>query len=88
MATLEFNDIETWLASIGLAEYATLFRENDLNVILLPELTNDDLKELGVTSLGHRKQLLRRSPNSEQMKRAIALDASNRLQPLTPNAVN
>ncbi len=59
MTTSGSNDIETWLHSIGLAEYATLFRENDLDVTLLPELTNDDLKELGVTSLGHRKQILK-----------------------------
>ena len=59
MTTSGSNDIETWLHGIGLAEYATLFRENDLDVTLLPDLTNDDLKELGITSLGHRKQLLK-----------------------------
>ena len=59
MTTSGSNNIETWLQSIGLAEYATLFRENDLDVTLLPELTNDDLKDLGVTSLGHRKQILK-----------------------------
>ena len=59
MITSGSNDIEMWLGSIGLAEYAMLFRENDLDVTLLPDLTNDDLKELGITSLGHRKQLLK-----------------------------
>ncbi|TDJ70539.1 MAG: adenylate cyclase, partial [Proteobacteria bacterium] len=59
MITSGSNDIETWLHRIGLAEYATLFRENDLDLTLLPDLTNDDLKELGITSLGHRKQLLK-----------------------------
>ena len=42
MTTSGSNDIETWLHSIGLAEYATLFRENDLDVTLLPDLTSHD----------------------------------------------
>ena len=51
-------DIATWLQGIGLAQYAELFRSNDVDATLLRQLTGDDLKELGVASLGHRKKLL------------------------------
>jgi len=51
-------DIAIWLQGIGLAQYAELFRSNDIDATLLGRLNGDDLKELGVASLGHRKKLL------------------------------
>ncbi len=51
-------DIRTWLQGIGLAQYAELFRSNDIDGTLIQQLNGDDLKELGVASLGHRKKLL------------------------------
>jgi class 3 adenylate cyclase len=51
-------DIDSWLRRIGLAQYAELFRANDIDGELLGRLTNDDLKDIGVTSFGHRKKLL------------------------------
>ena len=51
-------DIDGWLRGIGLSEYAEMFRVNDITVELLGQLTNDDLKEIGVVSFGHRKKLL------------------------------
>ena len=51
-------DIDSWLRGIGLAQYAELFRANDIDGGLLGRLTGDDLKEIGVASLGHRKKLL------------------------------
>ena len=51
-------DINGWLRGIGLAQYAEIFRANDIDIELLGRLTNDDLKDLGVASLGHRKKLL------------------------------
>ena len=51
-------DIDSWLRGIGLAQYTELFRANDIDGELLGRLTSDDLKEIGVASLGHRKQLL------------------------------
>ncbi len=88
MITSGSDDIEMWLHSIGFPEYVTLFRENDLDVTLLPELTNDDLKELGITSLGHRKQLLKAIAELGTIKRAIRLKRLNRPQPLKPNGVS
>ena len=51
-------DVAGWLRSLGLERYETAFRENDVGTRLLPNLTGDDLKDLGVTSVGHRRQLL------------------------------
>jgi class 3 adenylate cyclase/tetratricopeptide (TPR) repeat protein len=51
-------DVVIWLRSLGLERYEAAFRENDVNVELLPNLTADDLKDLGITSVGHRRHLL------------------------------
>jgi class 3 adenylate cyclase/tetratricopeptide (TPR) repeat protein len=49
--------ITQWLASLGLSEYAQRFAENDIDVTVLRHLTDQDLKEIGV-SLGHRRKIL------------------------------
>jgi class 3 adenylate cyclase/tetratricopeptide (TPR) repeat protein len=51
-------DIATWLRGLGLGEYAQAFRENAIELELLPQLTADDLKEMGVIPVGHRRKLL------------------------------
>jgi class 3 adenylate cyclase/tetratricopeptide (TPR) repeat protein len=50
--------IAEWLASIGLSEYAQRFAENGIDVSVLRDLTEQDLKDLGVL-LGHRRKILR-----------------------------
>ena len=51
-------DVANWLRQLGLERYQAAFRENDVSAAVLPGLTSDDLKELGVASVGHRRQLL------------------------------
>jgi hypothetical protein len=51
-------DVADWLRAIGLEQYEAAFRENAVTVALLPNLTADDLKDLGVTLVGHRWQIL------------------------------
>jgi class 3 adenylate cyclase len=51
-------DIVVWLRSLGLEEYEAAFRDNKINERVLPNLTAEDLKELGITALGHRRILL------------------------------
>ena len=51
-------DISAWLRGLGLEQYAPAFRDNDVDGEVLPELTAEDLMELGVTSFGHRRKLL------------------------------
>ena len=50
-------DIDAWLSGLGLSQYAEPFARHDVDERVLPLLTGDDLKELGV-SFGHRKILL------------------------------
>ena len=51
-------DIMVWLRSLGLGKYEAAFRENEIDETVLPSLTHENLKELGVTALGHRLKLL------------------------------
>ena len=52
-------DIDGWLGEVGLGRYALRFRAHGVSVERLSRLTNDDLRDIGVVSLGHRKKLLR-----------------------------
>jgi class 3 adenylate cyclase len=51
-------DIVVWLRSLGLGKYEAAFRNNEIDETVLPNLTSEDLKEVGVTALGHRRILL------------------------------
>jgi class 3 adenylate cyclase len=51
-------DVVIWLRSLGLGKYEAAFRENDIDETVLPSLTHETLKDLGVTSVGHRLKLL------------------------------
>ena len=53
------RDIRDWLGELGLERYAEAFEENELDIDLLIDLSDADLKDLGVTAMGHRKKLLR-----------------------------
>ena len=52
------QQVSDWLEKLGLGQYAQRFAENDIDFALITKLTDADLKELGVMSLGHRKRLL------------------------------
>jgi class 3 adenylate cyclase/predicted ATPase len=51
-------DIGGWLRSLGLERYQAAFRENEIDETVLPNLTSEDLKDLGVAVVGHRRKLL------------------------------
>src|SRR5712671_7991397 len=51
-------DVAEWLRDLGLEQYAPAFRDNDIDGKVLRRLTGDDLRDLGVTSIGHRRRLL------------------------------
>jgi len=51
-------DVIAWLRGLGLERYASAFRDNDIDGGLLRQLTAEDLRELGVASVGHRRRLL------------------------------
>jgi hypothetical protein len=51
-------DVVVWLRSLGLEQYEALFRENEIDERVLPNLTQEDLREIGVGPVGHRRILL------------------------------
>ena len=51
------QEIADWLEKLGMAQYAQRFAENDIDVRALRYLTDQDLKDIGV-SLGHRRRML------------------------------
>src|SRR5450631_3426757 len=51
-------DVGGWLRSLGLGQYEVAFRDNEIDGEVLSELTDQHLKDLGV-SLGHRLKMLR-----------------------------
>jgi class 3 adenylate cyclase/predicted ATPase len=51
-------DVVVWLRSLGLRKYEAAFRDNEIDETVLPSLTAEDLKDLGVSTVGHRRKLL------------------------------
>jgi class 3 adenylate cyclase/tetratricopeptide (TPR) repeat protein len=51
-------EIGQWLRGLGLQSYEQAFRENGIDLDVLPRLTADDLKEIGVLAVGHRRKIL------------------------------
>jgi class 3 adenylate cyclase len=80
------NDVTLWLQSLGLGEYASAFVAQGVDFELLSELSDDDLKELGVVLLGHRKRIVKSiaalgstpAPSSAAPLTVIARDAERR----------
>ena len=58
-------DIGSWLRHLGLGQYAAAFRDNSVDADILLRLTAEDLKELGVTSVGHRGKAARRDRRTQ-----------------------
>ena len=51
-------DVAEWLRKLGLEQYEPTFRANEIDAQVLPSLTAEDLKDLGVGLVGHRRRLL------------------------------
>ena len=79
-------DVVVWLRSLGLGKYEAAFRENDIDETVLPGLTHETLKELGVASIGHRVKLLDAiaALRSDASGKASTLDAAT--ASTSPNA--
>jgi hypothetical protein len=76
-------DIAAWLRGLGLARYEAAFRENEIDWALLPKLTADDLKDLGIGLVGHRRKLL------EAIAQLSAADVPpHPIPPTAPSGVN
>src|SRR5215831_7024510 len=51
-------DVGEWLRNLGLDQYEPAFRANEIDARVLPSLTAEDLRDLGVSLVGHRRRLL------------------------------
>jgi ABC-type nitrate/sulfonate/bicarbonate transport system substrate-binding protein len=51
-------DIAAWLRGLGLEQYEPAFRANEIDEKVLSHLTSEDLREIGVVPIGHRRRLL------------------------------
>jgi class 3 adenylate cyclase/predicted ATPase len=72
-------DVAAWLRGLGLEQYAPAFHDNAIDGEVLRELTADDLKDLGVTLVGHRRKLLGAitSLGTEPVTRDLAQSGAN-----------
>src|SRR5277367_4066425 len=77
-------DVEAWLRGLGLQQYQAAFRDNEIDGAVLRDLTADDLRELGVASVGHRRKLL--SAISELSAASDSVMATSTAQRPAPDA--
>src|SRR5215471_14631662 len=54
----QLMNIAAWLQDLGLERYVSAFRDNEIDWEVLPKLTSEDLREIGVAAIGHRRKLL------------------------------
>jgi class 3 adenylate cyclase len=74
-------DLAEWLRGLGLEQYAPAFRDNDIDGEVLRRLTGEDLRELGVRSIGHRVRLLDAISALSASSAGVALTAAS-LEPV------
>jgi class 3 adenylate cyclase/predicted ATPase len=85
-------DIAAWLSGLELEQYAPAFRDNAIDGEVLRELTADDLKDLGVTLVGHRRKLLAAiaalggEPPTRDLAQSAASAAATSVSPPTSDA--
>src|SRR5262245_51175437 len=73
------QQIADWLEKLGLGQYAQRFAENDIDFDILSDLIDQDLEKIGVTSVGHRRKLLRAIANlkgAEKGTPAVAIEVA------------
>jgi class 3 adenylate cyclase len=78
------QQIADWLEKLGMSEYVQRFAENRIDVSVLPDLTDQELKKLGVL-LGDRRKMLRAIANLEAVDAPIAVATT---APATPRSVD
>ena len=74
-------DVGAWLRDLGLGQYEAAFRDNSVDGDILPRLTGEDLRELGIASVGHRRRLL----DAISELRSAALATAGPEAPISPS---
>jgi hypothetical protein len=78
------QQVADWLEKLRLGRYTQRFVENDISFGILPHLTDQDLKDLGITSIGHRRQLLLAMAELKDVRKDAAKPPSEVAEPLIP----
>ncbi|HET6161573.1 MAG TPA: AAA family ATPase [Dongiaceae bacterium] len=78
-------DIVAWLRGLGLEQYEQAFRDNAITDEILPKLTADDLKDVGVTVVGHRRKMLEAIAALHGGDQAVPLSATGIYAAPTPD---
>jgi len=82
-------DVAAWLRGLGLEQYAPAFHDNAVDGEVLRELTADDLKDLGVTLVGHRRKLLAAISALGMEPPTVARPAANAISaPTSPSTID
>jgi SAM domain (Sterile alpha motif) len=63
-------EVGAWLSGLGLDRYKQAFEDNAIDFALLPKLTADDLRDIGITAVGHRRKLLEAIAALQESSRA------------------
>ncbi|WP_209507260.1 MULTISPECIES: adenylate/guanylate cyclase domain-containing protein [unclassified Ruegeria] len=75
------QDLRGWLSAIGLNEYAQAFADNKIDFSILPDLTAEDLIEIGVTAVGDRRRLLRAIEQIDACQTSAEPEPAAQLEP-------
>uniref|UniRef100_UPI002AB09FB9 adenylate/guanylate cyclase domain-containing protein n=1 Tax=Geminicoccus flavidas TaxID=2506407 RepID=UPI002AB09FB9 len=78
-------DIGAWLRGLGLGQYEQMFREHGVDLEVLPHLTLDDLRDMGITAVGHRRKLLQAAGPLREMPHDLQVPASHADRPERPS---
>ena len=82
------QQIADWLEKLGLGQYAQRFAENDIDFVILGDLTDQDLEKIGVASVGHRRKLLRAIANLKDLETITPAVAIAAAPPAIPRAAD
>jgi hypothetical protein len=80
--------IAEWLEKLGMSEYAERFAENDIDLTILGDLTDQDLEKIGVGSLGHRRKLLRAIADLKDVEKSSPEAADAAAPAATPRSAD
>ena len=82
------QQIADWLEQLGMRDYIQRFAENDIDFAILIDLTDQDLEKIGVTSLGHRRTLLRAIADLKSIEKSIPAGTAAAPLPASPQTAD
>ena len=82
------SEIGQWLSTCGMQQYIDAFEENDITLLDLPDLSDADLKDLGVASMGHRKAILRSAKAHQNTQTDVASTVTKEISPSSEPVVS